>query len=349
MKPLSRITSSSLQDAHINQTYVLLLVEYIKHHHPKPDEMLADLGISPDLTLEQAIYPQTTDGRIALKDFTKILHRIELEMNEPTLAIEIGRHITAAHFGVLGYLILACANLAEALTLLNRYARLLNDHFVMTTDFKDDTVIMCWDFPNDDDLLFYEMGLAAMMQFTNNLIGTNAAPIEVHLRSPRPDNIEYYEQFYGCPVHFDQKDMFIKLPISLLATPVKQPDRILLDLLSKQADQALAELPKDGEWAQKVRQEIVRLCHEDAPTLAKVASNLFVTPRTLQRHLADEGLRFQPLLDETRLHLAEQYLNEGRLQLTDIAELLGYSDQSALTRAFKRWTGNTPKEVRKTS
>jgi AraC-like DNA-binding protein len=145
----------------------------------------------------------------------------------------------------------------------------------------------------------------------------------------------------------DQAEMLVKLPIALLATPVKQPDKMLLHLLSKQADQALAALPQDGDWTKKVRQEIVRLCHEDTPTLAKVASNLFVTPRTLQRHLADEGLRFQPLLDETRLRLAEQYLNEGQLQLTDIAELLGYSDQSALTRAFKRWTGNTPKEIRK--
>ncbi len=349
MKTLSRTASSSHQDAHINQTYVLLLVEYIKHHHPKPDEMLAELGITSNLSLEQAIYPQTTDGRIALKDFSQMFKRIEAEMHEPNLAIEIGRHITAAHFGVLGYLLLACANLAEALTLLNRYSRLLNDHFMMDTDFEADMVILSWNFPSDDDLLFYELGLAAMMQFTSNLIGHQAAPQEVHLRSAQPTNIDYYEKFYGCPVYFEQKLMQIKLPLTLLATPVKQPDRILLDLLSKQADQALAALPQDGVWTQKVRQEIVRLCHEDTPTLAKAASNLFVTPRTLQRHLADEGLRFQPLLDETRLRLAEQYLNEGHLQLTDIAELLGYSDQSALTRAFKRWTGNTPKAIRKNS
>lgn len=346
MKTISRSASSSHQDAYINQTYVLLLIEYIKHHHPKPNEMLASLGLS-NLSIEQSIYPQTTDGRIALKDFSIMLKHIEQEMNEPALAIQIGRHITAAHFGVLGYLLLACANLAEALTLLNRYSRLLNDHFAMITDFEADTVILTWDFPNLDDLLFYELGLAAMMQFTSNLIGQHATPQEVRLRSPSPSKPESYDTFYGCPVSFAQDVMQIKLPITLLAIPVKQPDKILLDLLSKQADQALAALPQDGDWTQKVRQEIVRLCHEDTPTLAKIASNLFVTPRTLQRHLAHEGLRFQPLLDETRLRLAEQYLHEGRLQLTDIAELLGYSDQSALTRAFKRWTGNTPKDIRK--
>jgi AraC-like DNA-binding protein len=356
MKTLSRIASSSHQDAYINQTYVLILVEYIKHHHPQPDEMLTSLGLStnfPDTSkpcdASSINHINTIDGRIALTDFTAILKRIDPEMNQSMLAIEIGRHITAAHFGVLGYLIVACADLTEALTLLNRYARLLNDHFEMITSLKDDTVVMSWDIPNDENLLFYEMGLAAMMQFTSNLIGQIARPLEVHLRSRRPDHVDYYESFYGCPVHFDQAEMLVKLPIALLATPVKQSDKMLLDLLSKQADQALAALPQDGEWTKKVRQEIVRLCHEDTPTLAKVSSNLFVTPRTLQRHLADEGLRFQPLLDETRLRLAEQYLNEGQLQLTDIAELLGYSDQSALTRAFKRWTGHTPKDIRKSS
>ncbi len=335
-------TYSSRQDAYINQTYVLLLVEYIKHHHPKPDEMLHALGITPDTA--------QLDERIALAKFTKMLKRIEQEMNEPHLAIEIARHITAAHFGVLGYLILACANLGEALALLTRYARLLNDHFVMTTHFEDDVLVLTWDFPDLNDLLFYELGLAAMMQFTNQLIGISASTLEVQLRSPRPQNPAYYEEFYGCPVQFDQKDMLIRLPAQLLTIPVKQPDRILLDLLSKQADQALAALPQDGgEWAHKVRQEIVRLCHEDTPTLAKVASQLYITPRTLQRHLSDEGFSFQPLLDETRQHLAEQYLQDHRLQLTDIADLLGYSDQSALTRAFKRWTGNTPKDLRKSN
>ncbi len=335
-------THSSRQDAYINQTYVLLLVEYIKHHHPQPDGMLHTLGIVQNTA--------PSDERIPLSDFTKMLKRIEQEMNEPHLAIEMARHITAAHFGVLGYLILACANLGEALALLTRYARLLNDHFVMKTHIEDDILILTWDFSDLKDLLFYELGLAAMMQFTNHLIGINASTLEVHLRSPRPQNPAYYEEFYGCPVFFDQKDMVIKLPAQLLTTPVKQPDRILLDLLSKQADQALAALPQqDGEWAQKVRQEIVRLCHEDTPTLTKVANQFYVTPRTLQRHLNDEGFSFQVLLDDTRRHLAEQYLQDHRLQLTDIADLLGYSDQSALTRAFKRWTGNTPKLIRKNS
>lgn len=352
----TRQSASHHQDAYISQTYVLLLVEYIKHHHPSPDSVLESLGILPYTTANYHKKDHTnnnikgTEGRIPFTEFTAMLNRIQHEMNEPNLAIELGRHISAAHFGVLGYLILACANMGEAVLLLNRYARLLDDRYTMSTTQVDDTIVLGWDIAAEPDVLFFEMGLAAMVQFMRNLTGSNAPLCEVHLTSKRLAHAAMIEAFYDCPVKFEQPEMQLKIPMTLLATPIKQADQVLLGLLSAQADQALAALPQGREWEQKVRQEIVRLCHEDTPTLEKVANSLFLTPRTLQRHLANEGLRFQPLLDETRRHLAEQYLNDNRLQLTDIAELLGYSDQSALTRAFKRWTGSTPKKaVRKTN
>ena len=346
MKPLSRF-----QNAYISQTYVQLLVAYIKHDHPDPQRLLFSLGLTnPDS--HKATTAGGKLGRISLVDFSHILHRIQQEMQQlgrdaENLAINIARLISPAHFGVLGYLILACANMGEALILLNRYARLLDDHYSMTTTIGVESVLLTWDVAANEDVLFFEMGLASMVQFMANLTGSDAPLTAVHLTSPPPARPEIVEEFYRCPVTYTQPLMTLKFPIQLLATPIKQADKTLLDLLSAQADQALAQLPQGSEWEQKVRQEIVRLCHEDVPTLDKVAANLCITPRTLQRHLAAEGLRFQPLLDETRHHLAEQYLHEGRLQLTDIAELLGYSDQSALTRAFKRWTGNTPHVARK--
>lgn len=338
---------STFQNAYISQTYVQLLVAYIQHEHPYPEQMLASLGLAQPQT-----NPHGKQGRIPLLDFSQMLRRIQSEMeqlghNAENLAIDIARLISPAHFGVLGYLILACANMGEALILLNRYARLLDDHYSMETAIGPDHVILTWDIAIHEDVLFFEMGLASMVQFMTNLTGSDAPLTAVHLTSPAPVHREKIEQFYRCPVSYSQPQMTLSFPTSLLATPIQQADKTLLDLLSIQADQALAQLPQGHEWEQKVRQEIVRLCHEDVPTLDKVAANLFITPRTLQRHLAAEGLRFQPLLDETRRYLAEQYLHEGRLQLTDIADLLGYSDQSALTRAFKRWTGNTPHVVRK--
>jgi AraC-like DNA-binding protein len=71
-----------------------------------------------------------------------------------------------------------------------------------------------------------------------------------------------------------------------------------------------------------------------------------MSERTLQRHLAQAGLSFQALLDRSRQHLAEAYLRDPRLELAEIALLLGYSEQSAFQRAFKQWTGQTPRQWR---
>jgi AraC-like DNA-binding protein len=339
-------TTVAYQHAYITQTYAQLLIAYVQQYYPAPDQLLAQLNLAA-----LSLHPGKV-GRIPLLEFTEKLHQVQGEMRRlgldaDNLAIHMAKLINPAHFGVLGYLILACANMAEALALLNRYARLLDDHYTMTTEIDFDRVVLSWDVTAREDVLFFEMGLASMVQFMSNLTGLAPPLTIVHLTSAPKADRTVVDDFFQCPVLYEQPLMRLEFATHLLATPIKQADKALLDLLSIQADQALAQLPQGREWEQKVRQEIVRLCHEAVPTLDKVASNLFITPRTLQRHLATEGLRFQPLLDETRRHLAEQYLHEGRLQLTDIAELLGYSDQSALTRAFKRWTGNTPHVVRK--
>ena len=159
----TRQSASHHQDAYISQTYVLLLVEYIKHHHPSPDSVLESLGILPYTTANYHKKDHTnnnikgTEGRIPFTEFTAMLNRIQHEMNEPNLAIELGRHISAAHFGVLGYLILACANMGEAVLLLNRYARLLDDRYTMSTTQVDDTIVLGWDIAAEPNVLFFEI------------------------------------------------------------------------------------------------------------------------------------------------------------------------------------------------
>ena len=95
------------------------------------------------------------------------------------------------------------------------------------------------------------------------------------------------------------------------------------------------------------RRSLVPLIREGRTTLAELARLHHTSPRSLQRRLADQGTTFQALLDETRRHLAEAHLKEGRLDLAEIALLLGYSEQSAFTRAFRAWTGQPPAQWRR--
>lgn len=92
----------------------------------------------------------------------------------------------------------------------------------------------------------------------------------------------------------------------------------------------------------EVRQQIFQVTLASGPTLASVAADLGLSPRTLQRHLEKEGSSFSDILDDLRKRAAIRAVEEGQCDLKDLAARLGYSQQSTFTRAMLRWTGATP-------
>jgi AraC-like DNA-binding protein len=180
------------------------------------------------------------------------------------------------------------------------------------------------------------------MQLTRNVTGRRIVAREIRFPNPPPADIQPYRDWFGCPVLFDQPQTSVRFPQALLTLPMRQPDTVLLSILERQADDLLAQLPPSGDFEQAVRRCIARLVREGQPELDRVANELHVSARTLHRRLAVDGINFRALRESIRQHLAEDYLAEPSLQLAEIAQLLGYSEQSAFTRAFRRWSGQTP-------
>jgi AraC-like DNA-binding protein len=338
------------QEHHVAATYLRLLAEYLNQRQLDPQVVLGTAA-AQILHAHQA-HPSGSQGTVAMVtrgQFCALLGQIQAVCAEPALAIQLAQKISAAHLGVLGYLLLACANLAEALIKMDRYARLIYDGHQMQVLAQDDQITLVWNMPMavGDERIFAELGMAVVVQFARNLTGLDSATMtEVAFKHASDAPLDEYLAFFGCPVRFDQAQTQLVFPACLLALPLRQPDAMLLSILESQATQALDLLPKTDAFVREVQRQIIRLCHDGAPTLAQVADQLCLSPRTLQRRLADQGTRFQPVLDETRQQLCAQYLADQRLQLTDIAQLLGYSDQSAFTRAYRRWTGGTPHDAR---
>ena len=332
-------------ESFVAATYVQLMFEYLKQRQIAPAAVLG----REDLALLEIAQKGGSEGRIPRVTFSAMLIRLQQQLGDPIMALRMGQMITPAHLGVLGYLILACANLGEALIRMDRYGRLVHDAHEMQIRQVDDQIELSWDIPSVglDEALFVELGSTGVVQFARNITGLNSPMTGVGFRHRAPTGLAAYVQFFGCPVQFEQKVTFLRFPLSYLSLPLRQPDAVLLDILEAQATQALNMLPKTDVFLQDVRRAVMRLCRQGVPTLEQVAEQFHMTPRTMQRRLADHGTRFQPLVDEVRLQLADQYLQDDRLPLTDIAELLGYSDQSAFTRAYRRWTGVTPHERRR--
>lgn len=154
------------------------------------------------------------------------------------------------------------------------------------------------------------------------------------------------EDLVGCPIRFRAAWSGLALSRDAAALPFERRDPVLRRLLEDHARELDARvLPLELGVAVIRRAVAAELARGDA-RLATVARRLGTTSRTLQRRLRAEGLSHQQLLDEARREAAERYLRESSLAIAEIAYLLGYSEPSAFHRAFRRWSGTTPSEVR---
>jgi len=172
-------------------------------------------------------------------------------------------------------------------------------------------------------------------------------PTRVRFNFPPPPDLSPCQALFQCPVEFDCAYTELHFPLAYFALPVTNGDPGLKNLLERQAAALLAVLPQQEDFIQLLQQAIVKAIQNGEPTLEQVARTLALSPRTLHRRLAEKQLVFKELLQQLRLQLARQYLQEQRLTLSEIALLLGYSEQSAFTRAFRQWTGKTPLQYQK--
>ena len=165
-------------------------------------------------------------------------------------------------------------------------------------------------------------------------------------RTAEPTDTREHARIFGCPLRFAQPCYRVVLPAAALDAPLIQPDPAMRELTQRLADQQLHALPRDEGWLAQARALIARRLQRPPVEIDGVAAQLALSTRSLQRRLQGEGLSFSELVEQVRRELAEQHLADRTLDLADIALLLGYSEQSAFQRAFKRWTGLTPAQWR---
>lgn len=310
-------------------------------------DFVHDQGINiPEV--DEAIAQYGSQSRVSLQLWTTLLQKISVTIADPALGLAIGKRIAPRHVGVLGYLVLSCQNLGQALTRFARYQRLVYDVNPFSVHVDEQGMELRWgvDYGKPGSLVD-ETSIAALSSFLSVLTNQPLHPSFVSFVNPHPINLQVYLDYFHCPVEFDDALTRVRFPIEYLSVPLLHSDPTLLDLLSQQAETLLLVLPKADAFEEKLQQMIVQCLHEGEPTLPAVSAHLALSTRTLQRRLQERGLVFQDILEHTRRELALRYLEDKSLSLTDIALLLGYSEQSAFNRAFKRWYEQPPKSYRK--
>ena len=328
---------SPLRDAVVPNTYVHLLYEHLQAQGRDAEALLGEA-------------PPPSQGRFPVLRWRQQLRRAASALNDPLLGLHLGQRITPRHFGVLGHVLLSCGNLAGALARLERYQRLIYDVNPMRVELRDAKVILSWSAERGrPGSLVDETAIAALMQFCRDITGLHDACADsIAFINPAPAALGPYEQWFGCPVQFRCDRTEVIFHQQLLEAPLRQADAALSADLDKQAASLLGQLERGEEapLSAHIRQMIAARLRYQTASAEHCATALHTSPRHLHRRLATEGSRFRELLAQTRQQLAEHYLHDPGLQLEEIAALLGYAEHSAFSRAFKHWTGESPRQFR---
>ena len=188
----------------------------------------------------------------------------------------------------------------------------------------------------------YDVAVAALLAMLRELCGAAWTPSQVFLPRSRPADPSPYQRLFGCPVVFDSDYATLRFPAASLAErlPYADPSRLFA------LDRAASVLGPEPIVPRSHR--IVRILLARGDTTAEgLAATLSLSRRTLDRRLKAHDVSFQTLLDGVRFEAARQLLEISNVGITEIASTLGYAEPSPFTRAFKRWSGQTPSEWRR--
>ncbi len=262
-------------------------------------------------------------------------------------ALQVGAQIQPRHVGVLGYLLLACHDLAQGMAAYQRYERLFYGEDLVQVGLNADEVSLCWPAEASTGELADTVAIAALLSLLQRLLAASLRPCRVSFAFAAPAEAHAYEAFFGCPVGFSAGTTQVDFPIEVLALRLPRSDPGVQQMLDRQAQALLLALPASDAFARALQQCMLRLLPEGTLSLNRVAAELHLSVRSLQRRLEARGETWSGLVDGLRQQLAQQYLADRALLLSDIALLLGFSEQSAFNRAFRRWNGDTPARARR--
>jgi AraC-like DNA-binding protein len=268
------------------------------------------------------------------------------ESADPVFGFRVGSLVRPGTFHALGLGIVSSTSVLAALNRIQRYSSivstngrlvLLQQDALVGLETRADRVTVMPTIHCVDALV---VGLCRILE---QCAGPSAMPARVVFMRPRMAPAEAYREILGCPVDFDGPHIAIWFDAAAAAQPVLSGNAELAAEADKLSARYIDELAPDSTAA-RVRTLLLKAMPSGEFGRDAIARSLNQSASTLQRRLRDEGATYQELLDATRHEMALEYLRQGGHSLVDVAFLLGFTDQSNFTRAFRRWTGKTPSE-----
>jgi AraC-like DNA-binding protein len=270
---------------------------------------------------------------------------------------DLGLHSAESYnpgaLSIVGYVILSCRTAGDALTRLARYAPLLNEGLRVSVDHEQGATFCRFGAAEGVDSFLHRSPrqaietLAAGIVLTLKRLATQPPePAAVTFRHAAPPSTAEHHRLFGAVVRFGQPENAVVYPSSALAAGMLSADPALLEVFEGDARRRLEQLKSHGAVSGRVQTILGSRLNGEVPSLASIASELAMSERSVQRSLSEERTTYREIVDDVRKGLALAHLSRPSATATDVALLLGFSEPSAFTRAFRRWTGVSPTQFR---
>ncbi|MCW8128109.1 AraC family transcriptional regulator [Microbulbifer halophilus] len=267
---------------------------------------------------------------------------------DPLLGVKLGRAMHSSQMGLVGYLLMTQKTLGEAMEQLLIYHPLVGEGGQFELRRGAHHVDLCYQ-PNflRCARLRVETVLSTCLTQIRSMTGHPFRAQSVQLAYPAPSLAiqQQYQQLLQTPVQFNAPVSAIRLRPQDLEMPLVAADQQVMARLKPEADALLRALTHKS-----LQLQVSHLLQQEPQlTREQVASRLCISPRHLGRKLLEENANFRTIQDQVRSHYARQWLRRGHQNNAEIAAALGYCDESAFGKAFRRWTGVSPRAYRSRS
>ncbi len=301
---------------------------------------LAELWGATDLT------PQLLaddDARITAAQFCVAWGQLA---PEPAVALRIADALPAGAFGIVEYVCRSAPTVGEALRRWVRYLNLLDDAVVVGLASEGERALLRVEVESEAPApASHELCFALVAKYARELSAQPLRIAGVEFTHRAPAEVAPYRAWFDAPVRFGAETTQLIFTTASLAAPLVSSDPSLLAILTRAADELERAAPQDPTLTAQVKRALRTALRGDDASIDSVAKQLGMTSRSLQRRLRDEATSFNAVREQTRRELATRYLDE-KLSIAEVSFLLGFSEPSAFFRAYKRWTGETPRATR---
>lgn len=306
-----------------------------------PEPLFREMSMNPELM-------KRPGGRYRLDSIDNLWRKASKIIDDPCFGLKAAELWHPSNFGALGYSMLASNTLRTALERVERYHRFLSDELFIKLNETEEglTYTLIFNHEKRDIAERNDAILAVTMRMCRLNYIEDLAPVSVTLTHPKPSCSARFYEYFRSPVVFEAPANSLTLPIEAVDKNLPGSNPQLAELNDQVMIEYLTQLDQ-GHIIQKVKAVIIDQLPSGNVTDESVARELYMSSRKLQRQLRSDDTTFTTLLNEIRQDLAQRYLREQDISLTEIAFLLGFSESSAFSRAFKRWMGVSPSEYRK--